>query len=187
MRTSITTFFVTIIVFFSALGTSGFSLTPQHLSKWNPASFTSKNLAFIGTTTSRSSTKSPASTSNVATSVTSEELEMMLHDWDVPLVIDAYASWCGPCKLMAPEFETAAQELEGRVRFVKLDTEKEEQMASRLHIQGLPTILFLSKLGDGLSGGINGGALRDRIEGAINKEDILSLCEKHFFTDQDDN
>jgi len=88
---------------------------------------------------------------------------------------------------MAPEFEAAAQELEGKVRFVKLDTEKEEQMASRLHIQGLPTMLFLSKLGDGLSGGINGGALKDRIEGAMSKEDILALCEEHFFTDQEVN
>eukprot|EP00977_Amphora_coffeiformis_P015578 scaffold4562_cov178-Amphora_coffeaeformis.AAC.7 len=81
----------------------------------------------------------------VAKQVTGEELEMMLTEWDKPLVIDAYATWCGPCLLMAPEFEAAAKELKGKVRFVKLDTDKEESMAARLNIMGLPTLLFLDK------------------------------------------
>ena len=46
---------------------------------------------------------------------------------------------------MAPEFEAAAAELQGKVRFVKLDTDKEETMAARLNIMGLPTLLFLDK------------------------------------------
>ena len=46
---------------------------------------------------------------------------------------------------MSPEFEAAAKELEGKVRFVKLDTDKEEEMAGRLAINGLPTLLFLDK------------------------------------------
>ena len=46
---------------------------------------------------------------------------------------------------MAPEFEKAAQELKGKVRFVKIDTDKDEQMAARLNIMGLPTLLFLEK------------------------------------------
>lgn len=52
---------------------------------------------------------------------------------------------CGPCLLMAPEFESAAKELKDKVRFVKLDTDKEESMAARLNIMGLPTLLFLDK------------------------------------------
>eukprot|EP00980_Cylindrotheca_fusiformis_P028566 scaffold22611_cov153-Cylindrotheca_fusiformis.AAC.6 len=52
-------------------------------------------------------------------------------------------SWCGPCVLMAPEFEAAAQDLKGKVRFVKIDTDKDEIMASRLNIMGLPTLLSI--------------------------------------------
>merc|ERR1712008_530834 len=73
------------------------------------------------------------------------DLEIMLTDWDQPLIIDAYATWCGPCVLMAPEFEAAAKDLKGKVRFVKLDTDKDEAMATRLNIMGLPTLLFLDK------------------------------------------
>ena len=77
--------------------------------------------------------------------ITGEELEVMMSEWDTPLVIDAYATWCGPCVIMAPEFEAAAKELKGKVRMVKLDTDKNEEMAARLNVQGLPTLLFLDK------------------------------------------
>jgi len=80
---------------------------------------------------------------------------------------------------MAPEFEEAAQELKGRVRFAKLDTDQEEAMAARLNIMGLPTLLFLDKFE-----GDNGAAkavLKGRIEGAMRKQNILDLCEHYFF------
>ena len=80
--------------------------------------------------------------------VTGEQLETMLLGWEQPLVVDASATWCGPCLLMAPEFEEAAKELEGKVRFVKMDTDLEPQMAGRLGIMGLPTLLFLDKNDD---------------------------------------
>lgn len=118
--------------------------------------------------------------------VTGEELELMMADWDEPLVVDAYATWCGPCLLMAPEFEAAAKELKGRVRFCKLDTDLEPDMAGRLNIMGLPTILFLDKFDpkEGQEGGGEEQAramLKDRIEGAIRKDSIIALCEHHFF------
>ena len=113
----------------------------------------------------------------IAKSVTGGELEVMLQDWDMPLVLDAYATWCGPCLLMAPEFEAAAKELEGKVRFVKMDTDKEPEMAGRLNINGLPTLLFLS----GKEGDDSVGVLRDRIEGALRKDSIVSICDYYFF------
>eukprot|EP00586_Coscinodiscus_wailesii_P021228 CAMPEP_0172500916 /NCGR_PEP_ID=MMETSP1066-20121228/144088_1 /TAXON_ID=671091 /ORGANISM="Coscinodiscus wailesii, Strain CCMP2513" /LENGTH=173 /DNA_ID=CAMNT_0013275411 /DNA_START=114 /DNA_END=635 /DNA_ORIENTATION=- len=111
--------------------------------------------------------------------VTGAELEIMLADMSQPIVIDAYATWCGPCLLMAPEFEEAAKELDGKVRFVKLDTDKEPEMAGRLNIMGLPTLLYLDKLEDENSG--NTAALKERVEGALRKESIISLCDYHFF------
>lgn len=96
---------------------------------------------------------------------------------------------CGPCVLMAPEFEKAAEALQGRVRFVKLDTDAEEAMAARLNIMGLPTLLFLDQHrpedtnADDENG--NGAApkavLKQRIEGALEKQSIVDLCEHHFF------
>jgi len=86
--------------------------------------------------------------------------------------------------LMAPEFEAAAEELKGRVRFAKLDTDQEETMAARLNIMGLPTLLFLDKYepkdGDDETPGAR-AVLKGRIEGALRKQNIIDLCEHYFF------
>ena len=89
---------------------------------------------------------------------------------------------CGPCLLMAPEFEAAAKELKGKVRFVKIDTDQEPEMAARLNIMGLPTLLFLDKFEPEEGSTEEAKAvLKDRIEGAIRKDSILALCDHHFF------
>lgn len=142
--------------------------------------------AFIGGRVQLQKTQLHASTEKVARDVTGEELEIMLTEWDQPLLVDAYATWCGPCLLMAPEFEEAAKELEGKVRFVKIDTDKEPDMANRLNVMGLPTLMFLDQLKpeDGHDLGEDGeprAVLKDRIEGALRKDSILSLCDHHFF------
>ncbi len=118
-----------------------------------------------------------------ARDITGEELEIMLTEWDLPLVLDAYATWCGPCLLMAPEFEAAAKQLAGRVRFAKMDTDKESEMAGRLNIMGLPTLLFLDRFqpAAGQDSGPSKAVLKERIEGAIRKDSIIALCEHHFF------
>ena len=91
-------------------------------------------------------------------------------------------SRCGPCLLMAPEFEAAAKELKGKVRFVKIDTDQETEMAARLNIMGLPTLLFLDKFEPEEGSTEEAKAvLKDRIEGAIRKDSILALCDHHFF------
>lgn len=59
-----------------------------------------------------------------------------------PCVIDFYATWCGPCKMVAPILEKLAQEYDGKVDFYKVDTDKEQKLASILKIQYLPTVFF---------------------------------------------
>lgn len=60
---------------------------------------------------------------------------------DVPLVVDFWAPWCGPCRMMAPEFSKAAGQLRGEARLVKLNTEDHQAAGSKYGIRGIPTIV----------------------------------------------
>jgi thioredoxin 2 len=64
---------------------------------------------------------------------------------DLPVVIDFWAAWCGPCRIMSPAFEAAAARLEPRVRLAKLDTEAEPAIAARFGIQGIPSMIMIRK------------------------------------------
>lgn len=65
------------------------------------------------------------------------------YDGDLPCVIDFYADWCGPCKMVAPIMEELAQEYEGKIRFYKVDTQAEQDLAAMFGIQSIPSILFV--------------------------------------------
>jgi len=64
---------------------------------------------------------------------------------DLPVVIDFWAEWCGPCRMMTPNFEAAAAQLEPRVRLAKLDTEAEAAIAGRYGIRGIPSMIMIKK------------------------------------------
>ncbi len=59
---------------------------------------------------------------------------------DLPVVVDFWAPWCAPCRMMAPNFHQAAIDLEPHLRFAKLDTEAEQQLAGRFNIRSIPTL-----------------------------------------------
>ncbi len=62
---------------------------------------------------------------------------------ELPAVIDFYADWCGPCKMVAPIVEELSEEYEGKVNFYKIDTEAQQELAAAFGIQSIPSLLFI--------------------------------------------
>ena len=82
---------------------------------------------------------------------------------DIPVLVDVWAPWCGPCRAMAPMFERAAEALEPRVRLLKLNADDAPQTSSRLGITGIPTLLLL-----------RGGQEISRQSGAMDTRSIVA-------------
>ena len=69
------------------------------------------------------------------------------YEGELPAIIDFYADWCGPCKMVAPVLEELAKDYAGKVLIYKVNTEQEQELASAFGIRSIPTILFVPKEG----------------------------------------
>lgn len=88
-------------------------------------------------------------------------------DSSVPVLVDFWAAWCGPCKMIAPIIEELAVQFDGKVKVAKLDTEESRQIPARYGIRGIPTIILFNK-----------GEVVDQIVGAVPKPTLVSFISK---------
>ena len=87
---------------------------------------------------------------------------------ELPAIIDFYADWCGPCKMVAPILEELSDEYEGKIHIYKVDTEAEQELSAAFGIQSIPSILFIPK--EGQPAMQRGAAPKHALKQAIEKE-----------------
>ncbi|TDQ32755.1 thioredoxin [Zeaxanthinibacter enoshimensis] len=86
-----------------------------------------------------------------------------------PVLVDFYADWCGPCKMLAPILQDVAKEMAGKARILKIDVDKNQELASRFQVRGVPTMILFRR-GEILwrtSGVLDKKAIVDKINNAM--------------------
>jgi thioredoxin len=101
--------------------------------------------------------------------VTDTNFEVEVLKSSVPVLVDFWAEWCGPCKAMAPTIEVVARDYQGRARVAKLNVDENISTASRYNIKGIPTLLLFKN-----------GMVKEQIVGSTNKESIARIIDKHL-------
>ncbi|PYV29664.1 MAG: thioredoxin [Acidobacteria bacterium] len=88
---------------------------------------------------------------------------------DRPVLVDFWAEWCGPCRMVAPAVEAIAQEYDGRAKIGKLNVDENQSVMGRYNIRSIPTLLIFKN-----------GQIQEQIVGATSKDRIAKLLQKHL-------
>jgi thioredoxin 1 len=98
--------------------------------------------------------------------ITDADFEKEVIQSDVPVLVDFWAPWCGPCKIVGPVLEELAKEYEGQAKIVKIDVDNNKQIAGTLGVQSIPTIVLYKN-----------GEVVEKIIGARSKADFAKLLD----------
>ncbi len=104
-----------------------------------------------------------------ASPVTDSSFQGEVLESDVPVLVDFWAPWCGPCRMVAPVVEEIAEQYEGQVKVVKLNTDENPQVASQYGIRSIPTLMIFK-----------GGQRVDMVVGAVPKTTLANTLEKYL-------
>ena len=99
--------------------------------------------------------------------LTADNFEAEVIKSDKPVLVDFWAEWCGPCRMLAPTINQVATDYAGRVKVAKLNVDEYGEIAARYQIRGIPTILVF-----------NGGEVSEQMVGAGSKESIVKMVDK---------
>ena len=105
----------------------------------------------------------------MALTVTTQNFEAEVKNASLPVVIDMYATWCGPCKMMAPVFEQLSKDMAEQYKLVKVNIDEERDLAIQYSVSSIPTLLFLKD-----------GKLVAKETGYMNKDALIAKIAAHL-------
>lgn len=106
---------------------------------------------------------------STAVAVTDASFKQDVLESDVPVLVDFWAPWCGPCRMVAPVVDEIAQQYEGQIKVVKLNTDENPNVASQYGIRSIPTLMIFK-----------GGDRVDMVVGAVPKTTLANTLEKYL-------
>jgi thioredoxin len=104
-----------------------------------------------------------ATATATVTHLDEENFDQAIRDSKVPVLVDFWATWCGPCQMIAPVLDEIAKEQGNAIRIVKVDVDQNPTIADRFGVRNVPTLLFFK-----------GGEVRDQVVGVTSKADLVS-------------
>ncbi len=105
----------------------------------------------------------------MALEITDANFEELVLKADKPVVLDLWATWCGPCRMIAPHIDAMAEEFEGKAVVGKVDVDSNPEISTRYSVMNIPTVLF-----------IKDGEMVDKVVGAVPKKVLVETLEKYL-------